>query len=80
MVHDQFWKNEFLTHFYPVFVQKNGPFSRHFGILHAAKRVTTCSKLAKKHLFEHPEWLETTFGKMNFDLFLAIFASQNGPF
>ena len=33
----------FLTHF----SSQNGPFSRHFGIFHGPKRVTTGSKLAK---------------------------------
>ena len=34
----------FLTHFW----SQNGPFSRHFGIFHGPKRVTTGSKRAKK--------------------------------
>ena len=62
MVHDHFWKNVFLTHFW----NQNGPFSRHFGIFHGPKHVTTGSKRAKKHLFEHPKWSTMTFRKTRF--------------
>ena len=47
MVEDHFWKNTFFDPFFTHLWSQNGPFSRHFGILHGPKRVTTGSKRAK---------------------------------
>ena len=52
----------FLTHFSP----QNDPFSRHFGICHGPKRISTGSKWAKNTCLRHPEWSRITFGKMRF--------------
>ena len=52
-----------LTHFRSY----NGPFSRHFGIFHRPKHVTTGSKRAKNTcLIEHPKRFRVTFGKARF--------------
>ena len=48
----------FLTHFW----SHNGPFSRHFGVFHGPKRVTTGSKRAKDTCLSIPSGLRTTFG------------------
>ena len=50
----------FLTHCW----SHNGPFSRHFGIFHGPKRVTTSSKRAKKTCLSIPSGLGTTLEKM----------------
>ena len=52
----------FLTH---IGVQ-NGPFSRHFGIFHGPKRVTTGSKRPKNTCLSIPSGLGTTLEKMIF--------------
>ena len=52
----------FLTHF----CSKNGPFSRHFGIFHGPKRVTTGSKRAKNTCLSIPSGLGTTLEKIIF--------------
>ena len=52
--------------FLTLFWSQNGPFSRHFGILHGPKRVTTGSKWAEKNLFQHPKWSRVAFGKTRF--------------
>ena len=62
MVSDHFWKNTFLTHSW----SHNGPFSRHFGIFHGPKRVTTGSKRAKNTCLSMPSGLGTTSEKMIF--------------
>ena len=56
-VFDPFW-----THFW----SHNGPFSRHCGIFHGPKRVTTGSKRAKNTCFSIPSGLGTTLEKMIF--------------
>ena len=52
----------FLTHFW----SHNGPFSRHFGISHGPKRVTTGSKWAKTTCLSIPSGLGTTLKEMGF--------------
>ena len=76
MVRDHFWKNTFLTHFW----SQNGPFSRHFGIFHGPKRVTTGSKRAKNTCLSIPNGPRSLLEKHIFDPFLSHFWSQNGPF
>ena len=66
----------FLTHFW----SQNGPISRHFGILHGPKRVTTGSKWAKNTCLSIPNGLGSLLEKCVFDPFLTHFWSQNGPF
>ena len=66
--------------FLTLFWSQHHPFSRHFGIFHGPKHVSTGSKWAKKHLFGHPKWSMITFGKRVFDPFMTHFWSQNGPF
>ena len=56
-VFDPFW-----THFW----SQNGPFSRHFGIFHGPKRVTTGSKRAKNTCLSIPSGLGTTLEKLIF--------------
>ena len=52
----------FLTHFW----SQNGPFSRHFGIFHGPKRVTTGSKRAKNTCLSIPSGPGTTLEKIIF--------------
>ena len=52
----------FLTHFW----SQNSPFSRHFGIFHGPKRITTGSKWAKNTCLSIPSGLRTTLEKKNF--------------
>ena len=52
----------FSTHF----LSHNGPFSRHFGIFHGPKRVTTGSKRPKNTCLSIPSGLATTLEKMIF--------------
>ena len=52
----------FSTHFW----SQNGPFSRHFGIFHGPKRVTTGSKRAKNTCLSIPSGLGTTLEKIIF--------------
>ena len=52
----------FLTHFW----SQNGPFSRHFGILHGPKRATTGSKRPKNACLSIPSGLGTTLEKIFF--------------
>ena len=52
----------FLTHFW----SQNGPFSRHFGIFHGPKRVTTGSKWAKNTCLSIPSGIGTTLEKIIF--------------
>ena len=66
----------FLTHFW----SQNGPFSRHFGIFHGPKRVTTGSKWAKNTCLSIPNSLGSFLEKRVLDPFLTHFWSQNGPF
>ena len=56
-VFDPFW-----THFW----SQNGPRSRHFGIFHGPKRVTTGSKWAKNTCLSIPSGLGTTLEKIFF--------------
>ena len=62
------------------FCSQSGPFSRHFGIFHASKRVPTSSKLAKNTCLSIPSGPGSLFKKRVFDPFLTHFGSQNGPF
>ena len=52
----------FLTHFW----FQNGPFSRHFGIFHGPKCITTGPKRAKNTCLSIPSGLGTTLEKMVF--------------
>ena len=54
--------DRFFTHCW----SQNGPFSRHFGILHGPKRVTTGSKWSKNTCLSIPSGVETTLEKMIF--------------
>ena len=66
MGQDQFWKKRvfdpFLTHLW----SQNGPFSRHFGIFHWPKRITTGSKWAKNTCLSIPGGLGTILEKIIF--------------
>ena len=66
----------FLTHFW----SQNGPFSRHFGIFHGPKHITTGSKRAKNTCSSIPNGPRSLLEKCVFDPFLTHFWSQNGPF
>ena len=66
--------------FFTRFGSQNGPFSRHFGIFHGPKRVTTGSKWAKTTCLSIPYGPGSLLGKPLFDPFLKHFWSQNGPF
>ena len=68
---DPFW-----THF----CSQNGPFSRHFGIFHRPKHVTTRSKWAKNTCLSIPNGPKSLLEKCVFDPFLTHFWSQNSPF
>ena len=65
----------FLTHFW----SQNGPFSRHFGILHGPNCVTTGSKQAKNTGFSIPNGPGSVLIKCIVDPFLTHLGSQNGP-
>ena len=66
MALDHFWKNMFFDPFLTHLWSQNGPFSRHFGIFHGPKRVTTGSKQAKNTCLSIPSGLGTTLEKMIF--------------
>ena len=66
----------FLTHFWP----QNDPFSKHFGIFHGPKCVTTGSKWAKTTCLSIPNGRGSLFEKCVFDPFLTHFCSQKSPF
>ena len=66
----------FLTHFW----SQNGPFSRHFGIIHELKPVATGSKWAKTTCLSTINGPGSFLEKRVFDPFLTHFWSQNGPF
>ena len=66
----------FLTHFW----SQNGPFSRHFGIFHGPKHITTSSKWAKNICLSIPNGPGSLLEKCVFDPFSTHFWSQNGPF
>ena len=70
-VFDPFW-----THFW----SQNGPFSRHFGIFHEPKHVTTGSKWAKTTCLSIINGRGSFLEKRVFDPFLTHCWSQNGPF
>ena len=65
-----------LTHFW----SENGAFSKHFGIFHGPKRVTTASKWAKNTCLSIPNGPTPVLEKRVFDPFFTHFRSQNGPF
>ena len=62
------------------FWSPNGPFSRHIGIFHGPKRVTTCSKHAKNTCLTITNGAASIVEKHILDPFLTHFWSQNGPF
>ena len=66
----------FLTHFW----SQNGPFSRHFGILHEPKPIATGSKWAKTTCLSIPNGLGSLLENRVFHPFLTHCWSQNGPF
>ena len=66
----------FFTHFW----SQSSPFSRHFGIFHGPKHVTTGSKRAKNTCLSIPNGLGSLLEEHIFDPFLTPFWSQNGPF
>ena len=66
----------FLTHFW----SQNGPFSRHFGIFHGPKHITTGSKWAKNICLSIPNGPGSLLEKCVFDPFSTHFLSHNGPF
>ena len=66
----------FLTHFW----SQSGPFSRHFGIFHGPKCVTTGPKWAQNTCSSIPNGRGSLLEKRVFDPFLTHFWSQNGPF
>ena len=59
----------------------NGPFSRHFGIFHGPKHVTTGSNRAKNTcLIEHPKWSRvTSAAKPTTSLYPVRKAGRKGP-
>ena len=80
MVHNHFWKNVFFDPFLTLSWSQNGPFSRHFGIFHGPKRVTTGSKRAKNTCLSIPTGPRSLLEKRVFDPFLTLSRPQNGPF
>ena len=68
--------NPFLTHFW----SQNGPFSRHFGIFHGPKCVTTGSKWAKITCLSISNGPGSLLKKCVFDPFLTRFWTRIGPF
>ena len=66
--------------FLTLFWSQNDPFSRHFGIFHGPKRVTTGSKRAQNTCLNIPNGPGSILEKSVFDPFLPHFWSQNGPF
>ena len=66
----------FVTHFW----SQNDPFSRHFGIFHGPKRVTTGWKWAKNTCLSIPNDPRSFLEKHIFDPFSTHFWFQNGPF
>ena len=68
--------NPFLTHFW----SQDGPFSRHFGIFHQPKHVTTGSKRAKNTCLSIPNGPGSLLEKCVFDPMLTHCCSQKGHF
>ena len=66
--------------FLTLFWSQNDPFSRHFGIFHGPKRITTGSKWAKNTCLSIPNGPGSLLEKRVFDPFLPHCWSQNGPF
>ena len=66
--------------FFTHFLIHNGPFSRHFGLFHGAKRVISGSKWAKNTCLSIPHGPGSLVEKRIFDPFLTQFWSQIGPF
>ena len=71
------------TRFLPIFTHfwsQKGPFSRHFGIFHGPKHVTTGSKRAKSTCCSILNGSRLVLEKHLFDPFFSHFGSQNCPF
>ena len=66
----------FLTHLWPQAI----PFSRHFGVFHGPKRITTGSKRAKTICFGIRNGLGPVLEEHILDPFLTHLWSQIGPF
>ena len=75
-----FGKTHFGPMFDPFFWSQNGPFSRHLGIFHCLKCVTTGSKWARITCLGIPGGVASLVEKKAFDPFWTRFWSQNGPF
>ena len=80
MVQHHFWKHKKFSRFLTHFWSENGPFSKHFGIFHGPKRVTTCSKWAKNTCLSIPNGPTSLVEKRVFDPFFTHFWSENSPF
>ena len=65
--------------FFTQFCSQSGPFSRHLGIFHGPKHVSTNSKWAKNTCLSIPNGVQSILEKHVFDPFLTHFWSQNGP-
>ena len=57
--------------FFTLFCSQSGPFSRHFGIFHGPKRITTGSKRAKNTCLSMPNGLGSLLEKRVFDPFFV---------
>ena len=66
--------------FFTLFWSQKGPFSRHFGIFHGPKHVTTGSKRAKSTCCGILNGSRSILEKHLFDSFFSHFGSQNCPF
>ena len=56
------------------------PIFKALSALRGAKMAQHGLKMGSFHLFRHPEWSKSIFGKHIFDPFLSDFWSQNSPF
>ena len=79
MVQDHFGKIRFGPIFDPLSSQ-NRPSSRHFGIFHVPKHITTASKWAKNTCLSIQNGPGSLLEKCVFDPFSTCFLSHNGPF
>ena len=80
MVQHHFWKHIIFARFVTHFWSENGPFSKHFGIFHGPKRVTTGLKGAKNTRLSIPNGPTSVLEKRGFDPCWTHFWSQSVPF
>ena len=66
MVQDHFWEKRVCDPFSTHFWSQNGLFSRHFGVFHAPKRVSTGSKRVKNTCSSIPSGLGTALENLIF--------------